>query len=111
MKGYEPAYEEYAERGGRLGRDEFDAVLPDAAARVDERIAHRRLEGLPADELDAYKAAVCAAADASADPALASWSAGKAAVTYADAKSRTETAAIDRALAGTERRILYGAWL
>ena len=45
MLGHAPTYAWYsAECGsGRLGQDEYEAVLPDAEARVDERIAHRDL--------------------------------------------------------------------
>ena len=74
MLGHAPTYAWYsAECGsGRLGQDEYEAVLPDAEARVDERIAHRDLSAMPDGEIDAYKRAVCAACEALADPAASS---------------------------------------
>lgn len=58
MLGHAPTYAWYsAEYGsGRLGQDEYEAVLPDAEARVDERIAHRDLSAMPDGEIDAYQA-------------------------------------------------------
>ena len=69
MLGHAPTYAWYsAEYGsGRLGQDEYEAVLPDAEARVDERIAHRDLSAMPDGEIDAYKRAVCAACEAFAE--------------------------------------------
>ena len=88
MLGHAPTYAWYsAEYGsGRLGQDEYEAVLPDAEARVDERIAHR-------------------------DPAASSYTAGGVSERLVDAASMSVDRAIDRMLAQAPGRILYGAWL
>ena len=110
MLGHAPTYAWYsAECGsGRLGQDEYEAVLPDAEARVDERIAHRDLSAMPDGEIDAYKRAVC---EALADPAASSYTAGGVSERLVDAASMSVDRAIDRMLAQAPGRILYGAWL
>ena len=92
MLGHAPTYAWYsAECGsGRLGQDEYEAVLPDAEARVDERIAHRDLSAMPDGEIDAY---------------------GGVSERLVDAASMSVDRAIDRMLAQAPGRILYGAWL
>lgn len=113
MLGHAQTYAWYsAEYGsGRLGQDEYEAVLPDAEARVDERIAHRDLSAMPDGEIDAYKRAVCAACEALADPAASSYTAGGVSERLVDAASMSVDRAIDRMLAQAPGRILYGAWL
>ena len=113
MLGHAPTYAWYsAEYGsGRLGQDEYEAVLPDAEARVDERIAHRDLSAMPDGEIDAYKRAVGAACEALADPAASSYTAGDVSERLVDAASMSVDRAIDRMLAQAPGRILYGAWL
>lgn len=109
MEAKAPTYDFYAAHcSGRLGEDEFRAVLPDAMARLRARTAHRAASGLSRSEAAAYQAAACAACDALADPALKSWTGGKVREEYADAPSMTPEAAIDRCLAGTR---LGEAWL
>ena len=108
MLGHAPTYAWYsAECGsGRLGQDEYEAVLPDA-----EGIAHRDLSAMPDGEIDAYKRAVCAACEALADPAASSYTAGGVSERLVDAASMSVDRAIDRMLAQAPGRILYGAWL
>lgn len=104
-----PTYDFYASNGsGRLGEDEFRAVLPDALARLRRRTAHRRVARPTPGESRAWRMAACAACDALAEPALKSWTGGKVREEYADAESATPEAAIARHLAGTR----FGeAWL
>lgn len=113
MEGYAPTYSWYDEEygTGKLGQDEFEANLPDAEARVDERVCHRDLSRMPDDEIRAYRRAVCAACEALADPAASSYSAGGVSETDPDAASKACGRVIDRMLAQTRRLMLYGAWL
>lgn len=104
-------YTDYQTFGGQLDEDRFLAVLSDAQARVDERIAHRSLVGLPVDEIEAYKMAVCAVCAIVADAPVKSYSASKVSVQLQDAASMTASAVIDRYLSSTEGHVLYGAWL
>lgn len=104
-----PTYEWYAEEfGGALDAKAFGAQLPSALARVRARCAAHDLSRLEGSDLEAFRRAVCAAVEALADPAVSSWSAGKASETYVDAPSMGVDAAIERALAGSR---LASCWV
>lgn len=113
MEGFAPTYAWYSEEygAGKLGQEEFDALLPEAEARVDERVCHRDLSSMPDDEIRAYRRAVCAACEALDDPAASSYSAGGVSETLVDAPSKTVGRAIDRMLSQTSGLRLYGCWL
>ena len=103
------AYEWYAEEfGGALDAKAFGAQLPSALARVRARCAAHGLSRLEGDDLDAFRRAVCAAAEALADPDVSSWSAGKASATYVDAPTMGADAAIERELSGSR---LSSCWV
>lgn len=106
-----PTYEFYAEHFTALDEDGFNAVLYDAAAYVDERIAHRSLEQMPEDEVRAYLMAVCAVCDEVADPAVSSYTASKTSETFVNSGNSKVARIIDRHLSSTAGQLLYGAWL
>lgn len=112
MEGYAPAYAWYADSypRARLGQEAFEAVLADAEARVDERVCHRDLGAMPADEIKAYKRAICAACEALDDPATSRYSAGGVSEMLVDADSKAVGRVIERMLAQTRGLMLYGAW-
>lgn len=111
MSALTPTYQFYAEHFASLSEDSFNAVLAEAQARVNERVAHRNLEGLPDDEIEAYQMAVCAVCETVDDPVVTSYSAGKVREEYSDTKMMSSDAVIDRYLAGTKRKLLYSTWL
>lgn len=101
----EPTYEWYrdAYMAGRegIGEDRFSSALPEARARVRQRLALFDVDTLEEPELTRYRRAVCAAAEAVDSPAVASWSAGKASETLVDAEASGVASAIERELAGS----------
>lgn len=101
-------YQDYVKVwGGGLAEDDFSASLPDARSRVDARLVLIDFSSLSDEETVVYKRAVCAACDRVAAPSAASWTAGKASMSYIDGDTDTMTvdAAIERCIAGT--RLAY----
>lgn len=97
-----PTYAWYLEvYSGSLDEESFGESLPYAAARVRARCANHNAGALSEKDSLAYKRAVCAATEAIADPALSSWSAGKASESYVDAESFGVDHVIARELSGT----------
>ena len=102
-------YDWYAnEYGGGLEAKAFQAALPRAEARVRSRCAAHDLTALSEPEDTAYRRAVCAACDATSDPAALSWKNGSASVEYVDAASNGIDAIIERELSGTR---LASCWV
>lgn len=98
----DPTYSWYLEiYGGSLDEESFGESLPSAAARVRARCANNNADALSERDSLAYKRAICAATEAIADPALSSWSAGKASESYVDAESFGVDYVIARELSGT----------
>lgn len=105
----EVAYEWYSQEfGGALDAKAFGACLPSALARVRARCAAHDLSCLEGGDLAAFRRAVCAAVEAIDDPAVSSWSAGKASETYVDASTAGIDAAIERELSGSR---LASCWV
>lgn len=100
----EVTYEHYKElwRGG-LSEAKFSAALPEAESRVGARLVLVDLSSLDEGETEAYRRAVCAACERIASPKAASWTAGKASMSYLDGDTAAMTvdAAIERCIAGT----------
>lgn len=105
MSSADPTYEWYRDEymGGAAGMGEgaFASALPEARARVRSRLALFDCDALEEPELTAYRRAVCAACGAVDSPAVASYSAGKASETFADAATMGADAAVERELAGS----------
>lgn len=108
----EPTYEWYRAEylGGRegIGEGRFSSALPQARARVRQRLALFDVDALEEPELTRYRRAVCAAVEAVDSPAVTSYSAGKASETFADAEAMGVASAIERELAGSR---LACTWL
>lgn len=111
MAGVDPTYEWYSREylGGAdgMGEDAFASALPEARARVRARLALFDCDALQEPELTAYRRAVCAACQAVDSPAVASYSAGKASETFADAATMGAGPAVERELAGSRLACLW----
>ena len=98
-------FEGYASWGGQLESEAFSALLPRAASLVRQRLAAIDPASLTQEEGEARDRAVYAAVEALGDDqsGLASYSAGKVSVKFADSAYRSNTvgAAIERELSGT----------
>lgn len=98
-------FEGYASWGGQLESEAFSVLLPRAESLVRQRLAAIDPASLTQEEGEARDRAVYAAVEALGDDqaGLASYSAGKVSVTFADSAYRSNTvgAAIERELSGT----------
>lgn len=98
-------FERYASWGGQLESDAFSALLPRAESLVRQRLAAIDPASVTQEEGEARDRAVYAAVEALGDDqsGLASYSAGKVSVKFADSAFRSNTvgAAIERELSGT----------
>lgn len=98
-------FEGYASWGGQLESKAFSALLPRAESLVRQRLAAIDPASVTQEEGKARDRAVYAAVEALGDDqsGLASYSAGKVSVKFADTAYRSNTvgAAIERELSGT----------
>lgn len=98
-------FEGYASWGGQLESKAFSALLPRAESLVRQRLAAIDPASVTQEEGEARDRAVYAAVEALGDDqsGLASYSAGKVSVKFADTAFRSNTvgAAIERELSGT----------
>lgn len=98
-------FDGYASWGGQLENDAFSTLLPRAESLVRQRLAAIDPASVTQEEGEARDRAVYAAVEALGDDqaGLASYSAGKVSVTFADSAYRSNTvgAAIERELSGT----------
>lgn len=98
-------FDGYASWGRQLESDAFSALLPRAESLVRQRLASIDPASVTQEEGEARDRAVYAAVEALGDDqsGLASYSAGKVSVTFADSTFRSNTvgAAIERELSGT----------
>lgn len=98
-------FEGYASWGGQLESEAFSALLPRAESLVRQRLAAIDPASVTQEEGEARDRAVYAAVEALGDDqsGLASYSAGKVSVKFADSAFRSNTvgAAIERELSGT----------
>lgn len=98
-------FEGYASWGGQLESDAFSALLPRAESLVRQRLAAIDPASFTQEEGEARDRAVYAAVEALGDDqsGLASYSAGKVSVKFADSAYRSNTvgAAIERELSGS----------
>ena len=98
-------FEGYASWGGQLESKAFSALLPRAESMVRQRLATIDPASVTQEEGEARDRAVYAAVEALGDDqsGLASYSAGKVSVKFADSAYRSNTveAAIERELSGT----------
>lgn len=98
-------FEGYASWGGQLESDAFSALLPRAETLVRQRLAAIDPASFTQEEGEARDRAVYAAVEALGDDqsGLASYSAGKVSVKFADSAYRSNTvgAAIERELSGS----------
>lgn len=98
-------FEGYASWGGQLESKAFSALLPRAESLVRQRLATIDPASVTQEEGEARDRAVYAAVEALGDDqsGLASYSAGKVSVKFADSAFRSNTvgAAIERELSGT----------
>lgn len=98
-------FEGYASWGGQLESKAFSALLPRAESLVRQRLATIDPASVTQEEGEARDRAVYAAVEALGDDqsGLASYSAGKVSVKFADTAYRSNTveAAIERELSGT----------
>lgn len=98
-------FDGYASWGGKLESDAFSALLPRAESLVRQRLAAIDPASFTQEEGEARDRAVYAAVEALGDDqsGLASYSAGKVSVKFADSAYRSNTvgAAIERELSGS----------
>lgn len=111
MAGADPDYtwysDEYLCGAEGMGEEAFASSLPEARARVRQRLALFDCDALEEPELTAYRRAVCAACRGVGSPAVTSYSAGKASETFADAATMGVGPAIERELAGSRLACMW----